>query len=128
MALIKSKKFKNGATGQYWRPYQINWIDGVCHVNMVCYVDKATRLADATAILETDNFSFDTGFGAAAMDLKNPIKIAYEKIKASKMEKKIITPAVEEVKDAEGKVVTPAVSEVSEMVESNFFADATDDN
>ena len=127
MALIKLKKFSNGASGDYWRPYQINWIDGVCHIAMACYVNKVTRKADPLAILATENLTYDSGFDAAAMDLKNPIKIAYEKIKASKLEKKVITPAVEEVKDAQGNVVTPAVPEVSEMVETNWFINAVDE-
>ncbi len=127
MALIKLKKFSNGASGDYWRPYQINWIDGVCHVSMACYVDKATRVADPTAILETENYTFNNGFGAVAMDIKNPIKIAYAKIKESKKVKKIITIGQPEVKDAEGIITTPAVPEVSEMVETNWFIDAVDE-
>ena len=127
MALIKLKKFSNGASGDYWRPYQINWIDGVCHIAMACYLNKVTRKADPLAILATEIFTYDSGFDAAAMDIKNPIKITYEKTKESKKVKKIITIEQPEVKDVDGNIITPAVPEVSEMVETNWFINAVDE-
>lgn len=125
MAIKKSKELKNGVVGEYWRVHQINIIDGVCHVGLACYLNKAARTAGKD-IMDMQTFTYPVGFAAQDMDIKNPIKIAYEKIKESRMEKAIITPAVSEVKDISGAVVTPAVVEVSEMREMNEFVSGVD--
>lgn len=60
------------------------------------------------------------------VDVSSPLAYAYAKIKESRKEARIITEAVDEVRDAEGNVITEAVPAVTEEIETNWYADAID--
>ena len=82
MALIKKKELSTGVSGEYWKIHQLTIINDICYISLALYLNKAARLANKD-IISAQNFTFDTGFAAADMDLKNPVKIGYEKIKAN---------------------------------------------
>jgi len=105
MALIKKKAHK-GFEGEYWRIIQIN-----CNADrndavatFALYKDEATRLADATAVL--DSFQVDLGedFNDSVIndDTKAKDKVkksAYEALKTKALIESEKTDDAEETKD-----------------------------
>lgn len=116
MAIYKQKGLETGVIVNYWRITRINEnFDGSVEVYLGGYLNKQGRLDGKTPI-EYKTFQF------SERDLSRAT--AYELLTESKKEVRVITPAVEEVKDEEGNIITEAVAEVTEEVEMNEFANA----
>lgn len=114
MAIYKEKELETGVIVNYWRITRINEnFDGSVEVYLGGYLSKQSRLAGKSPI-EYKTFQF------SARDLSRAT--AYELLTESRKEVRVITPAVEEVKDEEGNIITEAVAEVNEEVEMNEFA------
>ncbi len=129
MALVKAKEAASGHVSEYWRIVEIRGIDYITRNSLVMvslYKDQAARLA-ARAPVETfpvgwegDAFPFD----AAAMVGINVQEAAYRALKAPRpVEQQRTVLAGGTLPDG-----TTALEDtvVTEMVESNFFADAID--
>ena len=114
-----------GIDAEYWKIIEtnINYLTKNSHVTMAGYISEQTRLDGknpATSVAfdwAGDEFPF--GLDVLSEEGENAVKVAYKKIKESKMEVKEITP---ESTDEEG-VVTPAVTE---EVETNEWSEAVD--
>lgn len=118
MALKKEKVIK-GVTADYWKIVDCNVKTGF--VGLSLYTNQ--EAAKVRENMLDGRIAFQIEFPIIEL---NPLAYAYSKIKESKKETKVVTPAVEEEKDADGNVVTQAVEAVTEEVETNWFADATD--
>jgi len=86
MALELSKTLDTGHSGNYWRiiSQQIDYVNSASVTFLALYKDKAARDngAEYTKIVRPFKWNgADFPFGVAAMDLKNPVEMAYEKIK-----------------------------------------------
>lgn len=139
MGLIKQKEVDtSGYTAEYWKIIEtnINYVDRVSHVTMGLYKDKQARQNGKNPVESAsfdwlgDEFPFDIDI--LDEEGNNAVKIAYEKIKESKKETVVISPAIPAIPavyDEEGNIVTeevPEVPAVTEEREMNFFADAVD--
>ena len=85
MALQLEKDLENGFTGNYWKIIAINFDISrqFSDVQLALYKDRETMTARKDYI-SSENFSWiggDFPFLSSAMDVSNPIKIAYNKIK-----------------------------------------------
>ena len=126
MALIKTTIWKDNYTGEYWTILKTTQDkhSNLITIEMGLFKDKIKyKTADPTAYNDIKLMSQSvtvTGFDLQRKDI-------YPLLKISKMITKIVTPAVQEVKDSEGNIITPAVAEITETVESNILADAVDD-
>ena len=118
MALLKDKLIK-GINCPYHKIVDCNVKTG--QVMIAPYVNR--EAAQTRENMMEGRTAFQIDF---PVDVTAPLAYAYSKIKESKKEVKVITPAVEEVKDEEGNVITEAVEAVTEEIETNWFADATD--
>lgn len=106
MALLKTKTQPTGTTCEYWKVIEtnINWLNQSAHVSLAGFLDQAARQAGKQP-LEAVSFDWsgeDFPFTLSVLDQENEntVKVAYEKIKESKL-------------DEEGN-------------ETNFFVDAID--
>jgi hypothetical protein len=118
LALIKDKLIK-GINCPYWKIIDCNVKTGF--VAIAPYVNQES--AQVRENMMDGRTAFQIDF---PIDVQNPLAYAYGKIKESKKQAIVLTPAVDEVKDAEGNVTQEAVPAVTEERETNWFADATD--
>lgn len=118
MALIKDKLIK-GINCPYWKIVDCNVKTGF--VAIAPYVNQESAKVRENMMDGRTTFQIDF-----PVDVTNPLAYAYGKIKESKKETIEITPAIDEVKDADGNVTQEAVPAVTEERETNWFADATD--
>jgi len=118
MALIKDKLIK-GINCPYWKIIDCNVKTGF--VAIAPYVNR--EAAQTRENMMDGRITINVDF---PLDVQAPLAYAYSKIKESKKEVRVITEAIEEVKDANGVVTQEAVPAVTEEVETNWFADAVD--
>lgn len=116
---LKLQKTIKGVIAEYWVISLIAWnkLSDKTQVYLSSYLNKDVRLESLENTLSGVSFDFE-----GELDLAD----AYVKIKESKLEKRIITPAKNAVLDIDGNIIEPAVEEVSEMVETNEFIAAID--
>jgi hypothetical protein len=119
MALIKAKTV-NGIDAGHWKIVNCDVKTGF--VGLALYLNKKHAKVRENMIGGRTAFNIDF-----PLDVNNPIKYAYNKIKKSLAETKVIEEAVEEVKDVDGKVLVEAKEAVVGTVETNWFADAVSD-
>lgn len=87
MGLRKEKEFPNGVRCSYWKiaTIEISLVNNSARVHLHLYMDKASRDAGrepyATPFYDFYGDSFC--FTASDMDVKNPLKIAYDLLKES---------------------------------------------
>lgn len=116
MAILKQKT-NRGIVAEYHAIIATGYLKSTntTSVSLGAYVSKEVRQEDVNNYIPemTESFSFD---GELTRDEIYPL------IMASKMEKRIITPAKEAVLDEGGNVIEEAVEEVSEMIETNPWA------
>ncbi len=124
MALIKDKLIK-GINCPYWKIIDCNVKTGF--VAIAPYVNQESAKVRENVMDGRTAFQIDF-----PIDVQNPLAYAYGKIKESKKETRIVSPAVPAIPavlDAKGDITVPEVPEtpaVTEEVETNWFADATD--
>jgi len=118
MALLKDKIIK-GINCPYWKIVDCNVKTG--QVLIAPYVNQESAKVRDNMMEGRTAFQIDF-----PVDVASPLAYAYSKIKESKKEVRVITEAIEEVKDANGVVTQEAVPAVTEEVETNWFADAVD--
>ena len=113
---LKLATTEKGIAAEYWKIIQSNvdYRKNSTQCVLALYVDQAHREAGVNNWLRLEPFQFD------GIDLTR--EEMYNMIIESKLEDKVVSEAVEEVKDAKGKVVTPAVEEIVEKVEINKWA------
>lgn len=125
MALQKTKELDNGFSISYWRAKQIKHFNGLekVEVFLAGYKDKIIRDKNVEAYIEGHDFAVD--MPKTVLEAGNIYEQIYKEITKSQKETRVITPAVEEVKNPEtGEIITPAQPAVTEEVETNWFADA----
>lgn len=85
MALKQPTQLETGYTAEYLRitGIQINFDRKLAYVTLSVYKDQAARLAGNKPVLSRAVQLFETNFPFTVdeMDVKNPVKLAYEKIK-----------------------------------------------
>ena len=118
MALLKNKVIR-GVTCPYWKIIDCNVKTGF--VAIAPYVNQ--EAAQTRENMMEGRTSFQIDF---PVDVTAPLAYAYSKIKESKKEVRVITEAIEEVKDVNGVVTQEAVPAVTEEVETNWFANSED--
>jgi hypothetical protein len=93
MALLKKKQDPYGNGGiEYFKIIEtnINWLDKTCHITLAGYVNQKAR-DEGKQPIESESFNWaneEFPFDLEKLNLKdeNTVKVAYEKIKESKIE------------------------------------------